>query len=77
VVDDVRALNGGSLSNPVTADLRASYLVIEHDRHGHNIELRRVAYDADRFLRRLENSGHPERDFIASFQRGEQVRHRS
>jgi predicted phosphodiesterase len=74
VVDEVRALNGGSLSNPVTADLRASYLVVEHDRHGHHVELRRVAYDTDRFLATLRDSGHPERDFIASFQRGEQVR---
>jgi predicted phosphodiesterase len=73
-VDEVRALNGGSVSNPVTTDLRASYLVIEHDRHGHRVELRRVAYDRDRFLRVLRESEHPEHDFIASFQRGERVR---
>ena len=74
-VDAVRALNGGSVSNPVTRDLRASYLVIHHDRHGHHVERRCVAYDTDRFLHRLRASGHPEHDFIASFQRGEQVRY--
>jgi predicted phosphodiesterase len=74
-VENVRALNGGSVSNPVTRDLRASYLVIHHDRHGHHVERRCVAYDTERFLRRVSESGHPEHDFIASFQRGEQIRH--
>lgn len=74
-VDGVRALNGGSVSNPVTDDLRAAYLILHHDRHGHQVEHRRVRYDVDAFLQRLDRSGHPEADFIASFQRGEQIQH--
>lgn len=72
-VGDVRAVNLGSVSNPVTDDLRASYVIIHADRHGHAVEHRRVAYDHDRFLAGLERCGHPEVDYIASFQRGEQV----
>ena len=37
--------------------------------------IRRVSYDHDEFLQRLERSGHPEVDYIASFQRGEQIRY--
>jgi predicted phosphodiesterase len=73
----VRAINLGSVSNPVTDDLRASYVIVHADRHGHRIEHRRVAYDQSAFLDCLDRSGHPERDYIASFQRGEQFQHRA
>jgi predicted phosphodiesterase len=75
VVGDVRAVNVGSVSNPITEDLRASYAVVHGDRHGHRLEHHRVAYDREAFLRRVRASGHPQHDYIASFQRGEQVRH--
>ena len=74
VVGDLRAVNLGSVSNPITHDLRASYVIVHADRHGHRIEHRRVAYDRDEFLRTVAASGHPEADYITSFQRGEQVR---
>ena len=74
-VGDVRAVNLGSVSNPITDDLRASYVILHADRHGHRLEHRRVAYDHDEFLAILARAGHPGADFIASFQRGDQVRH--
>lgn len=74
VVARTRAVNLGSLSNPITDDLRASYLNLHADRHGHAIEHRRVDYDREAFLTSVEQSGHPASDYIASFQRGEQVR---
>jgi predicted phosphodiesterase len=74
-VGPTRAINLGSVSNPITSDLRASYVIVDSDRHGHRIAHRRVPYDHDAVLERLKRSGHPERDYIASFQRGEQVRH--
>ena len=72
VVGGVRAVNLGSLSNPITDDLRASYVVVHADRHGHGVEHRRVTYDRDAFLEAVDQSGHPASDYIASFQRGEQ-----
>ena len=77
VVSGIRALNGGSVGNPMTDDLRASYLIVHGDRHGHAVEHRRVGYDTDAFLRAVAASSHPERDHIASFARGEQVRWQS
>ena len=73
-VGSVRAVNLGSVSNPVTSDLRASYVIVHADRHAHRLEPRRVAYDQDVFLATIDRSGHPVGDFIASFQRGEQVK---
>jgi predicted phosphodiesterase len=77
VVGDVRAVNLGSVSNPITDDLRASYVVLHADRHGHRVEHRRVDYDRDAFLATVARSAHPSADYIASFQRGEQSRYRS
>jgi predicted phosphodiesterase len=74
-VGAVRAVNIGSAGNPVTDDLRASYAILHADRHGHRIEHRRVGYDRDAFLATVDRSGHPAADYIASFQRGEQVRY--
>jgi predicted phosphodiesterase len=74
-VGPTRAINLGSVSNPITSDLRATYVIIEGDRHGHRLAHRRVLYDHDAVLERVKRSGHPQSDYIASFQRGEQVRH--
>jgi predicted phosphodiesterase len=71
----VRAVNGGSVSNPITDDLRPSYAIVHADRHGHRVEHRRVAYDREAFLRRVERSGHPEWEYISAFQRGEHVKY--
>ena len=74
-IGSMRAVNGGSVSNPITDDLRAGYVIIHTDRHGHHVEHRRVPYDRATFLRRVRTSGHPAHDYIASFQLGEQVQH--
>ena len=71
----VRAVNAGSISNPVTDDLRASYVIVHADRHGHRLDHGRVQYDKDAFRRRVRDSGHPAHDYIASFQDGRQVRY--
>lgn len=75
VIAGVRAVNLGSVSNPITDDLRASYVILHADRHGHAIEHRRVSYDRSAFLTAVARSGHPAADYIASFQRGEQYRY--
>jgi predicted phosphodiesterase len=76
-IGEVRTVNLGSVSNPITDDLRASFVIVEADRHGHRLTHRRVAYDRDAFLDEVAASGHPEHDHIASFQRGEQYRYPS
>jgi predicted phosphodiesterase len=70
-----RAINLGSVSNPITADLRATYVIVDSDRDGHRLRHRRVAYDHDAVLERLRRSDHPQAEYLSSFQRGEQVRY--
>lgn len=75
VVPGGRVVNGGSVSNPITDDLRAAYVILHADRHNLLVEHRRVAYDRDLFLQRVRASHHPQHEYIASFQRGEQYRY--
>jgi predicted phosphodiesterase len=70
-----RVVKLGSVSNPITSDLRATYVVIDDDPHGHALVHRRVAYDHAHVLEQLRLSSHPEAGYLAGFQRGEQVRH--
>jgi predicted phosphodiesterase len=72
-IGSVHAVNLGSVSNPITDDLRASYVILHADRHGHHVEHRRVAYDHDAVLKRVARSGHPAIEYLASFQRGENI----
>jgi predicted phosphodiesterase len=70
-VGDVRAVNLGSVSNPVPPDLRASYVVVDAREDGYSIEHRRVAYDHDEVIAELERVNHPGRARLIAHQRGE------
>jgi predicted phosphodiesterase len=69
-----RAINLGSVSNPITTDLRASYVVVHADSHSHRVEHRRVSYDHEAVLARIARCGHPAAEFLSEFQRGDQIR---
>ena len=71
MIGDVRAVNLGSVSNPVAPDLRASYVVIDADGDGYTLEHRRVAYDCEAVIAALEALNHPGRDWLTKHHRGE------
>jgi predicted phosphodiesterase len=68
-----RAINLGSVSNPVTSGLQATYVLLDADEHGYHIQLRRVDYDREAVIRAIEQSHHPNPSFLISFMRGERV----
>jgi predicted phosphodiesterase len=70
-VAGMRAINLGSISNPVAPDLRASYVFVTADAAGHTIQHVRVAYDHDAVVTALEALGHPGRAWLIAHQRGE------
>ncbi|MFN8516257.1 MAG: metallophosphoesterase family protein [Thermomicrobiales bacterium] len=67
----VRVINLGSVSNPVTEDLRAGYLILEVDASGYRLERRRVAYDIPAVMAAVERARHPASPFLLPFFRGE------
>ncbi|HYU74631.1 MAG TPA: hypothetical protein VEL31_18330 [Ktedonobacteraceae bacterium] len=53
-VGEVRAVNLGSVSNPVTTGLQASYVLLDADSSGYSIQFRRVDYDREAAIKAIE-----------------------
>ncbi len=71
IAGSMRAVNLGSVSNPLPPDLRASYVIVEADDCGHTIQHARVGYDHIAVITALEELNHPGRDWLIKHQRGE------
>jgi predicted phosphodiesterase len=71
MVDGVRVINVGSVSNPWAEDIRACYVLLEADPVGYRVEERRVAYDVAAVLAGLELSGQPGAEALARSFRSE------
>lgn len=72
-VDGRHILNPGGVSNPLGRDVRASYVVIEADENGYEVEFLQVEYDQQAVIDMLENMRHPRRRFIIQHLRGERT----
>lgn len=70
-VNGVRVLNPGSISNPLPPDLRASYMLIEANEVGYQVQVRRVEYDRDAAIDQVRQIRHPAADYITRFLRGQ------
>jgi predicted phosphodiesterase len=66
-VADVRVWNPGSVSNPVTADKRAMWTLLEADESGRGLTRRSVRYDMAAMLAMLDRSGAPTRGLTRQF----------
>jgi predicted phosphodiesterase len=69
-VGSVRAINLGSVSNPIGPDLRASYVILDADSDGYAIEHRRVPYDCDAVITALDQLNHPGKSWLIKHHRG-------
>lgn len=59
VVDGVRVVNVGSVSNPSGKDRRASYALLEASAAGHTVSLHRVEYDRSAVLDAIRRIRYP------------------
>ena len=73
VVNGVRLVNAGSVSNPFPPDLRASYVVLEADESAYRILHRRVTYEREAVVAALQRVNHPASDFIVRFMHGKHL----
>lgn len=69
----VHLINDGSVSNPWSPDLRASYVLIDADQSGYDVELHRVDYDRAAAIQAVRRAHHPSGDFIISWLSGERA----
>ena len=72
-VGRIHVINLGSVSNPVTPGLQATYALLDADEHGYSIQLRRVDYDHEAVVKAIEQSHHPTPSFLIGFMRGERI----
>ena len=72
-VDKIRVVNLGSVSNPVTPGLQATYVLLDAYEHGYRIQLRRVDYDHEAVIKAIEHSHHPTPSFLIGYMRGERI----
>lgn len=72
-VGKTRVINLGSVSNPITPGLYATYGLLEADEHGYSVQLRRVDYDHEAVIKAIEQSRHPTPSFLIGFMRGERI----
>ena len=72
-VGRIRAINLGSVSNPVTPGLQATYVLLNADEHGYRMQLRRVDYDREAVIKAIEQARHPTPSFLTGFMRGERI----
>ena len=63
-VNGRRAINVGSVSNPQPPDLRASYVVLEADQAGYQVEFKRVDYDREGVIDQVTQQRHPAGNWI-------------
>ena len=71
VVEGVRIVNPGSVSNHLGPDVTAKWALLETTTDGCAVTLRSVAYDNGAVLDALERVRHPGREYLARFMRGE------
>jgi hypothetical protein len=67
--------NVGGVSNPMTPDLGAWYVLLHATSTGYTIAHHWVEYDRAVVIAELERVHHPTRDYIIGLLRGEKVRH--
>jgi predicted phosphodiesterase len=72
-VGRIHVVNLGSISNPVTPGLQASYVLLQADEHGYSLQLRRVEYDRDAVIQAIRQSRHPAAHFLIGFMRGDRI----
>jgi diadenosine tetraphosphatase ApaH/serine/threonine PP2A family protein phosphatase len=68
-----RVINLGSISNPITPGLLATYALLDANESGHTIQFRRVDYDHEAVIKAIEAVRHPTPSFLIGFMRGERI----
>ncbi len=73
IIGGVRVVNPGSISNPLTPDLRASYVTINADQTGYDLTFHRVDYDREAAVSAIKRSHHPAPDYLVDYMRGDNL----
>jgi predicted phosphodiesterase len=73
LVDGTQVVNPGSVSNPLSSDLRACYALLEATPSGYRVAHHRVDYDREEAIAILERLRHPGASFVIRHLQGRDV----
>jgi putative phosphoesterase len=69
-IGQVHVVNDGSVSMPWSTDVRASYVLIDADESGYEVQLHRAEYDHAAAIQAVRSAHHPSGDFIVNWLAG-------
>lgn len=69
VVNGIHVVNLGSVSNPVTDGLRASYVLLDAQDSGYQLSFRKVEYDRQAVIEAVRKAHTPAAEYIIHFMR--------
>lgn len=69
--EGIHVVNPGSVSNPFPPDLRASYILLDADPSGYQINHQYVDYDHDAVIEEVQRLRHPGAEYIIRGMRGQ------
>jgi predicted phosphodiesterase len=72
-VGNVHVINLGSVSNPITPGLQATYVILDADSNDYTVQFRRVDYDRLAVIKAIEQVNHPTSSYLLQFMRGERL----
>ena len=70
-ISDIRVVNLGSVSNPRTPNLKASYVILDANEDRYQLSHHAIAYDHQQVIEQLKEVNHPAEQFISRHFRGE------
>jgi predicted phosphodiesterase len=70
MIDSMHVVCVGCVGNPLAPDLRASYVLLEADKKGYELEFHRVAYDIEAVIDAINKSSYPPKKFIIDHYKG-------
>ena len=70
-IDQVRVVNLGCISNPMSSRLEASYALLEADSSGYSMQMRYVDYDRQAVINELQRIKHPTVEYLTKMLRGQ------
>ena len=71
IIDGIRVINPGSVSNPLAPDLRASYALLYAEQDGYRVTFRNVDYDHQAVIDAMHQRLHPSKEYITRLMSGQ------
>jgi diadenosine tetraphosphatase ApaH/serine/threonine PP2A family protein phosphatase len=71
IINSIRVVNPGHISNPLPPDLRAGYALLQADQQGYQIVFNQVDYDRQAVIEAMQQRQHPSKEYVTRLMLGQ------